>query len=87
MNLTIQTHSESGSFACPNGRQSLRHCSCRAEAALILEGWADVHARYGCDEHDATALVWRGHLKDVTDRQPDWQLCLGPRLGVQWHKC
>jgi len=53
----------------------------------VLIDWADDHSRYGSDERDATALVWRGHLDDVTDQYPDFQLIMGPRLGVQWHPC
>jgi hypothetical protein len=87
MKLTVQTHSQSGSFACPNGRQSLRHVYSKSDAADVLIDWADQHPRIGSDEQDATALVWVGHLDDVTDQYPDWELTLGPRLGVRWNLC
>jgi hypothetical protein len=87
MKLTIQTHSQSGSFAAPHGRQSLRHVWSKRDAADVLLDWADDHSRYGSDERDATALVWRGHLSDVTDQYPDFALTLGPRLGVHWDPC
>ena len=87
MLYTVQTHSLSGSFAHPYGDQSLHHVSSRAAVADILQDWADQHPRVGADERDAHCLVWVGHHADVTDLYPDWELTLGPKMGVHWAQC
>jgi hypothetical protein len=87
MKLTVQTHSLSGSFASPDGKQSLRHVWSKRDAAECLIDWSDDHSRVGSEERDACALVWKGHLKDVTDQYPDYELSMGPRLGVVWSPC
>jgi hypothetical protein len=87
MNYTIQTHSNSGSFASPDGAQSLHYARNRQDAESVLIDWANDHPRMGADEHDATCLVWRGCYDDVSDLYPDWELTLGPRLGVHWCPC
>ena len=87
MKLTIQTHSLSGSFAFPSGEQSLHHVSSKKDAASVLADWADEHPRIGADQLDAHCLVWVGHHEDVTDLYPDWELTLGPRLGIRWQPC
>ena len=87
MKLTVQLHSHSGSFASPDGRQSLFHCQSKAAAAECLIDWADKHPPIGSDEREAYAFVWKGHLTDTTDQCPDYELSMGPRLGVRWSPC
>jgi len=87
MKLTVQTHSLSGSFGSPYGDQSLHHVDSKTLAAGVLQDWADEHPRVGADERDAHCLVWVGHHNDVTDLYPEWELTLGPRLGVHWTRC
>jgi hypothetical protein len=79
---TAQLCSESGSFAHPEGTQSLRHANNLSDLAWYLENWADQHSRVGSSEHDAYLMVWKGFLKDVTDIYPDFMLKYGPRMGV-----
>lgn len=87
MRYTVQTHSNSGSFASPDGKRSLYRVNSKREAADILLDWADEHPRIGSDERDAYAMVWIGHFYDVTDCYPDFELTLGPKLGVRWANC
>jgi hypothetical protein len=82
---TIQLHADSGNWAYPQS-DDVRHANSKQEAANFLTDWADTVGRY-YDERCATALVWRGHLDDVTDVYPDYELMLGPRLGVRWSLC
>jgi hypothetical protein len=86
MAYTIQTHADSGNWACPDGTQSLwLVMSKRAAAEHFLE-WANTVGRYD-DPACASALVWAGNHNDTTDLYPDWRLSLGPRGGVRWEVC
>jgi len=85
MLYTIQTHTESGSFACPDSKTSLYHCRNKRECNDILLDWSDEVSRY--DDAPCSALVWRGHHADVTDLYPDAEIIIGPRGGCQWHPC
>jgi hypothetical protein len=87
MKLTVQTHSLSGSFGLPYGNQSLHHVYSKQAAADVLHDWANQHSRLGSEERDAHCLIWSGHHDDVTDLYPDWEITLGPRLGVHWQSC
>lgn len=82
MTYTVQLHAESGSWACPDGTD-VKHASSKRAAADLLLDWADTVGRYD-DEHCASALVWKGRYRDVTWLYPDFQLVLGPRMGVKW---
>jgi len=82
MQYTIQLHADSGNWACPSGTD-VRHANNKQQAVDLLLDWADTVGRYD-DERCASALVWRGDHDDVGDLYPDYQLVLGPRLGVQW---
>jgi hypothetical protein len=79
---TAQLHSDSGSFAHPEGTQSLRHANNLDNLTFFLENWAERHSRVGSDERDAYLVVWKGELKDVTDIYPDFVLKYGPRMGI-----
>lgn len=81
MRYTFQTVSESGSFAFPNGTD-VRHASSLRDLRWFLDSWMDEHDRVGSDSRDAHLMVWRGHLEDVTDQYPDFELRLGPRGGA-----
>lgn len=85
MKYTLQLHADSGNWACPEPTD-VRYAYSKREAAGLLEDWADTVGRLD-DERCASALVWRGHLEDVTDAYPDWQLVLGPRMGIRWEAC
>lgn len=79
MRYTIQLHTESGSFATPQG-DNVRHCTSQADIRWHLDNWADTVSRYS--EQPVEALVWRGTLNDVTDTYPDWVATLGPKGGM-----
>lgn len=51
----------------------------------MKHGW--IVTRDLMDRGEAAALVWKGHLKDVTDMYPDLELTIGPRGGVQVSPC
>lgn len=85
MLYTIQTHTESGSFATPDGESSLYRCRNKRECGYILSAWADEVGRY--DYAPCSALVWRGHHRDVTDLDPDALITIGPRGGLHWSPC
>lgn len=87
MKLTVQLHSLSGSFASPSGKQSLFFVQSKRQASDLLSDWSDDHPRVGADEREAFALVWKGHLPDVTDQYPDFELSMGKRLGTVWNRC
>ena len=87
MIYTLQTHTTSGSWAAPDGKSSLHWVRSKKDAAGVLLDWAEEQARYDGTEQDATALVWIGRHIDVTDLYPDFELTLGPRLGVHWNLC
>jgi hypothetical protein len=78
MKYTIQLHTESGSFSAPDGKD-VKHARSRAEIRGLLEQWVDTVTRYG--DAPCSALVWRGHLEDVTDVYPDAEATLGKRGG------
>lgn len=87
MKYTIQTHTESGSWAAPDGTQSLRYAHNKRNCEDILRDWADTVGRFD-DERSCSALVWKGDFLDnVTDLYPDFELTLGPRLGIIWNPC
>jgi hypothetical protein len=85
MKYTVQLHADSGNWACPQP-DDVRHAYSKQQAADLLTDWAETVGRYD-DERCASALVWCGHLDDVTDAYPDFELTLGPRLGVRWNRC
>lgn len=82
MTYTVQLHAESGNWACPSGTD-VKYALSKYEATELLRDWAETVGRYD-DERCASALVWKGELEDVADTYPDFQLVMGPRLGVQW---
>lgn len=86
MHWTLQMWSESGSFAMPDGTD-VRHATSKEDVDWLFTEWAEEHPQVGSDERDAKALVWKGHLPDVTDQWPDYELTLGPRHGICWGKC
>jgi len=86
MAYTIQLHSTSGSFASPWGHD-VEHATNLAGVRESLEDWADQHLQVGSDRTDAHALVWKGHLEDVTDAEPDFELTVGPRGGIRRQPC
>ena len=86
MRYTIQTHTESGNWAAPDGTQSLWLVTNKRDAAEHFQQWAAEVGRY-VDPACSSALVWVGNHCDVTDLYPDWRLSLGPRGGVRWEAC
>jgi hypothetical protein len=85
MKYTVQLHADSGNWACPDATD-VHHVHSRDAVNGILEDWSDTVGRMD-DERCASALVWKGHLDDVTDAYPDFQLVLGPRMGIRWEPC
>ena len=84
MLYTVQAFANNGSWAAPDGTESLNHFSNRAEVNDGLEDWGDIVARYD-DREDAYLMVWcREHLDDVTDLYPDFKVSYGPRGGIRW---
>jgi hypothetical protein len=81
MNYTYQETSESGSFSQPWGND-VSHASSIKELRHALERWQDSHNRVGSDERDASLVVWKGTLEDVTDVYPEFILKPGPRGGM-----
>ena len=81
MNYTYQEWSESGSFANPHDGKDIKHATSMRQLRHAMERWADLHDDYA-DARDATIRVWRGHLEDVTDVYPDFDLKIGPRGGI-----
>ncbi len=86
MKYTYQTHSESGSFAPPEGRD-VEHANSKDELDSALNGWKYVHGTVGSDPEAACLIVWFGHLDDVTDIYPDRVANYGPRGGFHLHPC
>lgn len=82
MNYTYQTHTESGSFACPEP-DDVQHASSKAELRRALERWADTVARYS--EEPAALMVWHGKHADITDLYPSFEATLGKRGGFVTH--
>jgi hypothetical protein len=85
MLYTVQLHTESGNYACPDGKGSLYHCRNKQECHDALLDWMDEVSRY--DDASCSALVWRGHHGDVTDAYPDAEITIGPRGGIRWFPC
>ena len=81
MLYTLQTVSESGSFAQPDGTD-VRYASNLRDLRWFLDSWMDDHDRVGSDSRDARLVVWKGRLPDVTDCYPDFELRPGPRGGI-----
>jgi hypothetical protein len=81
MLYTIQTISDSGSFAQPWG-DDIKHCSSLADIRWHLDNWADQHSQVGSEESDAAVRVWKGRYDNVTDLYPDFDCRLGPRGGM-----
>jgi hypothetical protein len=79
---TLQLWADSGNWGNPEG-SDVKHADNKREAAELVRDWAETVGRYD-DERQASALVWRGDLDDVTDLYPDYQVTIGPRLGVVW---
>jgi hypothetical protein len=86
MLYTIQLHANSGNWATPDGRQSLKIAQNKQEVNDLFQDWADTVGRYE-DERCAYAFVWKGELDDVTDQYPDCELTFGPRMGINWIPC
>jgi hypothetical protein len=86
MKYTYQTISESGSFSAPWG-DDVEHASSVRELRRALEHWQDSHNRVGSDEQDASLMVWKSELDDVTDIYPEFILKGGPRGGVVKESC
>lgn len=81
MNYTFQEWSESGSFGNPLSGKHVEHASSMCQLRRAMTTWADEHERYA-DVRDATIRVWHGHLDDVTDVYPSFDLKIGPRGGI-----
>jgi hypothetical protein len=82
---TLQLHADSRSWAPPDGR-SVRFAASRRDALEIVRDWSDEVGRYD-DPRDASALVWVGRVRDVTDQYPDGEITVGPRGGLRWGPC
>lgn len=85
MLYTLQLFSESGNYASPDGKDCSHHWS-KSSVNATFADWGDEQDRYGY-RSDAYARVWRGHIDDVTDAYPDFELRYGPRGGIVWHPC
>lgn len=86
MNYTYQECSNSGSFSQPNGTK-VNHATSKRQLVSALEYWQDSHSRVGSDERDASLLVWKGTLDDVTDVYPDFEVTSGLRMGAIFTRC
>lgn len=84
MKYTLQLLADSGNWAWPQPTD-VRHANSKREVDDRLHDWIETVGRYD-DERCASALVWCGHLNDVTDQYPDWQVTVGPRLGLRWER-
>ena len=82
MTYTILRTSNSCSFAYPEPTDT-EVCHSKKELQWILERWQEEHSLVGSEESDASLLIWRGKLEDITDMEPDFQATLGPRGGLQ----
>ena len=83
---TVQTMSESGSFAPPSPT-SVYHVTSLADLDWVLEGWEGEHGEVGSDSADASLMVWRGRLNDVQDVYPDFICRRGKRGGLVREAC
>jgi hypothetical protein len=86
MKYTYQETSESGSFSNPAG-SDVSHASSLPQLRRALERWQDSHGQVGSDEKDASLMVWKGELDDVTDVYPDFVLKSGVRGGMVKESC
>lgn len=80
--FTVQYWARNGNWANPEGH-NVKHVATKQEAKTLLQNWSETVGRYD-DPRQASALVWYGSLDDVTDTCPDYELTIGPRLGVRW---
>jgi hypothetical protein len=69
------------SYANPDGTDVEQFDSIAA-VGRMLQSRADFDPYYPCVEN-AEALVWKGHLEDVTDLDPDMSIVLGPKGGIR----
>lgn len=80
MNYTYQELSNSGNWSNPWGAD-VEHASSMPQLRRALERWGDTNDDYN-QRNDASIMVWKGTLDDVTDVYPDFELRFGPRGGV-----
>lgn len=79
-------------YASPKG-DDVHHATSLSELRGILESERDQAKRLGAAyESDdlpggANMLVWIGHLEDVTDMYPGFELVFGPRGGIHRAPC
>lgn len=85
MKYTYQEISDSGNFALPSP-MDVSHARNKRQLRLALERWADVNGQYN-DERDASLIVWKGELDDVTDIYPEFEMRVGPRGGAIFNPC
>lgn len=85
MNYTYQEISESGNWSLPGGTD-VHHATSKRQLRNALERWADTNDRYN-DRRDAWLRVWAGHLGDVTDVYPEFDVKEGPRGGMVIDPC
>jgi hypothetical protein len=80
--FTVQLHCDSSNWANPEACD-VRHAATKHDASTLLQDWSETVGRYD-DPRQVSALVWHGTLDDVTDQCPDFQLTIGPRMGIHW---
>jgi len=78
---TYQRLSKSGTFANPKGADIAYSFSNRELDDLFLD-WVQEHFKRNATGDQASFLVWKGILEDVSDTKPDVEMKFGPRLGI-----
>ncbi len=82
---TYQELSDSGNWSNPQG-SDVEHATSMSQLRRALERWGDTNDDYN-QRSDASLMVWKGTLDDVTDVYPDFELRFGPRDGVIRNPC
>ena len=79
-------------YALPQGSE-VGHASNKEEIYDEMRSARDEALRYGAayesedNKGGATARVWTGHLSDITDVYPDFDVVFGPRGGLHCVPC
>lgn len=79
MKWTMQTFI--AGYSLPDGTE-VRHVQSLSEARDALMADHEEAERFGAAYEPSAALLWVGHLDDVTDIHPDREIVIGPRGGV-----
>ena len=69
-------------YSLPGGRD-VEYFNTLADIKRALLREHDTAEVYGAGYNPSECLLWKGHIKDVTDIYPDGGFIIGPRGGVQ----